>query len=191
MSCCSAIVLFARSICCRRSSSWYSCSSASCFLRSIYAHTMIQISRPLRYAVALSQILDCRLPLQRGWPSKHRLSSEAAMDRASETGTYLSVFELLDAVFLALHPLCLHSVRPVADASLRSLLQVLSCKVSLSLVRVGLGLNNLSANAIELVNGDDCCSLLLLSVAGTHGVDTARVGRRRRLNRSASSVRHF
>ena len=89
--------------------------------------------------------------------------------------TYLSVFEFLDAILFTLHSLSLHRVRPVADASLRSLLKLCSGDVSHSLVRISLGLNNLSSDTVELIKGNDGSALLFLGVAGTHGVDTARI----------------
>ena len=89
--------------------------------------------------------------------------------------TYLSVFEFLNALLFTLHALSVHSVRPVADASLRCLLKVRSSHVPHRLVRVGLGLNDLSTDAVELIQGNDSSALLLLGVAGTHGVDTTRV----------------
>ena len=90
--------------------------------------------------------------------------------------TYLSVFEFLNASLLTLQPLSLHRVRPVADASLGSLLKLLPLIVPQSLVRVSLGLNNLSANAVEFVHGDDGGTNLLLGVARAHGVNATRVG---------------
>ena len=90
--------------------------------------------------------------------------------------TYLSVFEFLNASLLTLQPLSLHRVRPVADASLGSLLKLLPLIIPQSLVRVSLGLNNLSANAVEFVHGDDGGTNLLLGVARAHGVNATRVG---------------
>ena len=102
--------------------------------------------------------------------------------------TYLRVFEFLNAVFFALEALGVHCVGPVTDASLRGLLQVLALDVPLHLVGVLFGFDDLSADAVQLVHRDDRSALALLGVARPHGIDSARVRRRRRLHRTSSSV---
>jgi len=105
-----------------------------------------------------------------------------------ETSTLkLSVFEFLDTGLLTLQPLCIHSVRPIADASFGSILKALPLVVPQSLIRVGLGLDDLSANTVKLIHRDDCGALRLHSVAGSHGINTTRVSRRWRLHGSTSS----
>lgn len=90
--------------------------------------------------------------------------------------TYLGFFKSPDSVFLALVTLSLHGVGPVLDTALGGSLQVSSVLVPHGLVGILLSLDNLSSNAIEVIDGDDGSTLLLLSVTGSSGVDSARVG---------------
>ena len=52
----------------------------------------------------------------------------------------------------------------------------MSLLIAHGLVRVSLSLNDLPSNSIEFVDGNDCGTFVLLSVARAHGVDTAWIG---------------
>jgi len=88
----------------------------------------------------------------------------------------LSVFEFPDTIFLSLESLSIHCVRPVSNSSFRCLLKVSSGVIPHSLVGIFFCLNDLSSDAVKLINGDDSSAFRFLGVAGTHCVDTTRVG---------------